>query len=337
MAPRVSIIVPCFNEKRTIGMLLQAILNQSFPVSDLEVVIADGLSSDGTREVVHEFAALNPSLSINLVDNPKRIIPAALNVALNQARGEYIIRLDAHSVPQPDYISLCIEVLEATAAANVGGAWEIKPSSDDWVARSIAAAASHPLGAGDARYRYRGDAGEVDTVPFGAFRRLWVDRVGGFNEELLSNEDYEYNYRLRKAGGKIWFDPRIQSVYFAREDLRNLMLQYLRYGYWKAVMLAQNPSSIRWRQALPALFVLGLLGLCVVALFFPIARIFLAIYIGVYGVVTLGFGILEAVRKRDLGLVVGFPIALWTMHLSWGTAFFVGMLKWIFGRLRGGN
>ena len=337
MAPKVSIIVPCFNEKRTIAMLLQAILNQSFPVSDLEVVIADGLSSDGTREVVHEFAESNPSLSINLVDNPKRNIPAALNVALDQAKGEFIIRLDAHSVPRPDYVSLCIEVLETTAAANVGGAWEIKPSSDGWVARSIAAAASHPLGAGDARYRYRGDAGEVDTVPFGAFRRSWVDRVGGFNEELLSNEDYEYNYRLRKAGGKIWFDPRIQSVYFARNDLRNLMLQYLRYGYWKAVMLAQNPSSIRWRQALPALFVLGLLSLSGLALFFPIARIFLVIYIGVYGVVTLGFGIFEATRKRDLGLVVGFPIALWTMHLSWGTAFFVGTLKLIYGRLRGGT
>jgi glycosyltransferase involved in cell wall biosynthesis len=335
MTPTVSIIVPCFNEQRTIGMLLEAIFNQTYPIEDIEVVIADGFSTDGTREVVEQFANEHASLSIFLVDNPKRIIPAALNISIEYARGDYIIRLDAHSIPEPDYIALCIETIQKTGAANVGGAWEIKPAGNEWVARSIAAAASHPLGAGDARYRYKGDAGEVHTVPFGAFQRSWVDRVGEFNETLLSNEDYEYNYRLRRAGGKIWFDPAIQSVYFARKDLRELMVQYLRYGYWKAMMLAQNPESLRWRQALPAGFVFGLITLSVLGLALPFTRIFLAIYVGVYAAITIGFGLVEALRRLDLGIVFGFPLALWVMHLAWGSAFFGGIIAWLLRRLRG--
>lgn len=335
MTPTVSIIVPCFNEQRTIGMLLDAIFNQTYPVEDIEVVIADGFSTDGTREVVEQFANEHASLSILLVDNPKRIIPAALNVSIGHARGDYIIRLDAHSIPEPDYVALCIETIQKTGAANVGGAWEIKPAGEAWVARSIAAAASHPLGAGDARYRYKGDAGEVHTVPFGAFQRSWVDRVGEFNETLLSNEDYEYNYRLRRAGGKIWFDPAIQSVYFARKDLRELMVQYLRYGYWKAMMLAQNPESLRWRQALPAGFVFGLITLSVLALALPFTRIFLAIYVGVYAAITIGFGLVEALRRLDLGIVFGFPLALWVMHFAWGSAFFGGIIAWLLRRFRG--
>lgn len=335
MTPTVSIIVPCLNEQRTIGMLLDAIFNQTYPVEDIEVVIADGFSTDGTREVVEQFANEHASLSILLVDNPKRIIPAALNVSIGHARGDYIIRLDAHSIPEPDYVALCIETIQKTGAANVGGAWEIKPAGEEWVARSIAAAASHPLGAGDARYRYKGDAGEVHTVPFGAFQRSWVDRVGEFNETLLSNEDYEYNYRLRRAGGKIWFDPAIQSVYFARKDLRELMVQYLRYGYWKAMMLAQNPESLRWRQALPAGFVFGLITLSVLALALPFTRIFLAIYVGVYAAITIGFGLVEALRRLDLGIVFGFPLALWVMHFAWGSAFFGGIIAWLLRRFRG--
>lgn len=337
MTPSVSIIVPCFNEERTIGMLLKAIYDQTYPVEELEVVIADGFSNDGTREVIDNFNNEHPSLSITLVDNPKRIIPAALNVALEHAHGDYIIRLDAHSIPKPDYVALCIEVMDKTGAANVGGAWEIKPSSNSWVARSIAAAASHQLGAGDARYRYMGDAGEVDTVPFGAFQRSWIDKVGEFNQSLLSNEDYEYNYRLRRAGGKIWFDPKIRSVYFARSNLRKLMLQYLRYGYWKAMMLAHNPDSLRWRQALPAGFVFLLLALSILALVLPSTRVILASYVGVYLSITFGFGLVGAMQKRDPGLGIGFPIALWTMHLAWGSAFIGGIIAWSLRRLRGGK
>lgn len=321
MIPKVSIIVPCYNEERTIGMLLQAIHSQDFPVEDLEVLIADGRSTDKTREVVMAFQRNHPALNITVIDNPSRIIPAALNLAIAASKGEFIIRLDAHSVPERDYVARCIQALERTGAANVGGIWIIRPSKNTWLARSIAAAAGHPLGAGGARYRIRGHEGEVETVPFGAFQREWVERVGGFNEDLITNEDYEYNVRLRQAGGSIWFDPAIRSIYFARSSLPALARQYTRYGYWKARMLRRFPGSIRWRQALPPFFVLSLLGLAAFGFFWKPAHYLLGLQLGIYALITMFSGIHQAITKRDLGLLIGFPLSLWTMHFFWGGAF----------------
>jgi len=184
-------------------LLLEAIRRQTYQLNEIEVIIADGMSDDGTRDAIQDYASQHPELSIRLIDNPQRIIPAALNVALKAAKGNVIIRLDAHSAPKPDYVERCLAVLEETDAANVGGVWEIQPGAETWIARAIAAAASHPLGAGDARYRISGHPGPVDTVPFGAFRKDWLERVGPFNEDLLTNEDYEYNARIRKAGGVV--------------------------------------------------------------------------------------------------------------------------------------
>ena len=335
MKPAVSIVVPCYNEARTIGFLLDALLQQSFPIKDAEVIIADGLSTDGTREVIQQFAQEHPDLNVRIVDNPKQIIPAAINVAFENAQGDVIIRLDAHSIPDTNYIERCLEVLKDTGAANVGGVWQIKPASENWIARAIAKAASNPLGAGDARYRFGGSAGEVETVPFGSFQKAWVDRVGRFDETLLTNEDYEYNYRIRQAGGKIWYDPSIQSIYFARGNLKSLAKQYFRYGYWKAVMLSRHPSSLRWRQALPVLFVLGILLFGLLAIMSVLGRYLLSCYLGIYIFVTFIAGMIEAFRYKDIGLVLGFPIALWTMHLSWGSAFLWAICSKLIWRRRG--
>lgn len=330
MKTRVSIIIPCYNERRTIGSLLEAIYKQTYPLGDLEVVIADGMSTDGTREAIKAFSLEHPELAIRVIDNPDRIIPAALNLAIDQSHGEVIIRLDAHSIPRPDYVEQCLIVLENTGAANVGGVWDIQPFIENWLARSIAAAASHPLGAGDARYRTSGDAGEVDTVPFGAYRREWMDGVGPFNQNLLSNEDYEYNARLRQAGGVIWFDPAIRSVYFARGDLQSLARQYARYGYWKARMLRLYPGSLRWRQALPPLFILATILLGLAAPFWYPARLLLGVQLSLYGAIILLVGLMQALRRRDIGLLLGFPLAVLMMHFAWGGAFLWSILTVFF-------
>jgi len=151
--PRVSIIIPCYNEEATIEGLLEALRAQTYPLEQLEVVIADGMSEDGTRERIARFAERHPELAVRMVDNPKRIIPAALNRAIEAARGQVVIRMDAHSIPATDYVAKCLEVLEETGAANVGGVWDIQPGAESWIARGIAAAAAHPIGAGGARYR----------------------------------------------------------------------------------------------------------------------------------------------------------------------------------------
>ena len=334
MNPRVSIIVPCFNEHRTIGSLLQAIYDQTTPRTNLEVIIADGLSTDGTRDVIQDFVSDHPDLSIRLIDNPERIIPVALNRAIEAAEGEVLVRLDAHSIPNQDYIERCLDVLESTGSANVGGLWEIRPSEEGWIARSIALAAGHRLGAGDARYRTGGEACEVDTIPFGAFKREWVDRVGPFDVTLITNEDYEFNVRLRQAGGVIWFDPTIRSTYFARRDLVSLARQYARYGYWKARMLRRYPESLRWRQALPPLFVLSVIVLSISALFCYPARVLMAVQLALYALLVFFVGVERSLHARDWKIVVGFPLAIWTMHFAWGGGFLWSILGMIFGAHR---
>ncbi len=212
--PKISIIVPCYNEQDTIYLLLESLLEQTYPQQEMEVVIVDGMSTDRTREQIAAFQGAHPQLNIQIVDNPKRTIPAALNRAIEAAQGEMIVRLDAHSMPRPDYVARSVEALEAGLGENVGGVWEIRPGGQGRLARAIAVAAAHPLGAGDARYRVGGQASAVDTVPFGAFRRELVDRIGYFDETLPINEDYEFNVRARQAGAIIWLDPAIRSVNF---------------------------------------------------------------------------------------------------------------------------
>jgi len=326
MSPNVSIIVPCYNEASTIGGLLEAISSQTHAIEETEVVIADGGSTDGTREAIDDSARNHPRLQLKVVDNPGRSIPAALNLAVAASRGAVVIRLDAHSTPEPDYVERCLETLERRQAANVGGLWEIKPGRDTWIARGIAAAAAHPLGAGDARYRTSGSEVPVETVPFGAYPRDWLDRVGQFNEDLLTNEDYEYNERIRRLGGVVWFNPAIRSAYLARGSLLALSRQYARYGFWKARMLLRFPASLRLRQALPPLFVLSSLALLVSIPFVRFAPAALAVEWGAYAAILLSAGLVEGVRRRSASMLVGFPLAVAAMHLAWGGAFWWGLL-----------
>ncbi len=324
--PKISVIVPCYNEQGTIHLLLQALYDQTYPREMIEIIIADGQSTDRTREVIDEYHQTHPDLGLQIVDNPKRNIPSGLNRAIEAATGTYIVRLDAHSVPHNEYIDRCIQALQKGKGDNVGGIWEIKPSNQTWTARAIATAASHPLGVGDAKYRHGGLAQIVDTVPFGAYHRSLIDRIGPYDETLLSNEDYEFNVRVRKAGGIVWLDPAIRSIYFARRSLKELARQYWRYGYWKAQMLRRYPDTLRWRQ-LSALLVLSLGGLGVLSFFFPPARWLLALEILVYSSALLLAGIQSSLRKKDPGLLPGVPIAIATMHLTWGTAFLWSALQ----------
>jgi glycosyltransferase involved in cell wall biosynthesis len=323
----VSVIVPCYNEQATIGLLLDALYNQTYPRQDMEVIIADGLSTDGTRQEIEAYQLAHPQLKIVIVDNQQRIIPAGLNQAIRASSGEFIVRLDAHSVPNPDYIERCVTALQANLGENVGGVWEIKPAGEGWMAKAIAEAASHPLGVGDAYYRYTGSAKSVDTVPFGAFRRSLIDQIGLFDETLLTNEDYEFNVRVRQANKQIWLDPAIRSIYFARPTWGALLRQYWRYGYWKGRMLRRYPHTIRWRQALPPLFVISLISLFLAGFWAPIAHIVLLIELCVYFGVLFIVAATLAIKNSDLTLMIGIPLAIGSMHIAWGAALLLSLIK----------
>ena len=325
---KVSLIVPCYNEENNIQDLLSAICEQSFPLSDLEVIIADGMSTDKTRERIQSFAASAPDLTIRVIDNTKRTIPAALNQAIKSASGDYIIRMDAHSQPHPDYIELCLKALEAGKGDNVGGVIRVKQENPDWIAQSIARAAAHPLGVGDARYRTGTKAQEVDTVPFGAFHSSLIDRVGGFDESLLSNEDYEFNVRIRKMGGKVWLEPDIKATYLSRPTLKALAAQYWRYGYWKLRMLTRYPETLRWRQ-LAGLFVLSWLVWGILSIWFILFRWILVAQAGIYLLSLVISGIKAAWEHKKAYLLIGLPLAITTMHFSWGMGFLWSIIRLI--------
>ena len=330
MSARVSVIVPCYNERSTITRLLEGLSLQTYPKEAFEVIVADGMSSDGTLDAIQEYLKKRPGLNLSVVEVPIRSIPAAVNLAVDRAVGDVIIRLDAHSVPESDYIQRCLDTLERIGAANAGGLWVIKASNESWIAAGIAVAAAHPIGAGDARYRTGGAEGEVDTVPFGAYPREWLKRIGPFNERLLTNEDYEYNSRIRAAGGMVWFDPSIRSIYYSRGTLRALARQYARYGFWKMRMLRSFPETLRWRQALPPLFVIISLFLLIVSPFSAGSRMLLFAVWGLYLTIMLAIGIWAAFGRQRAALALGMPLALITMHLFWGWGAVRGIFDLLF-------
>lgn len=323
----VSIIVPCYNEQATIRLLLTSIYSQTYPRESMEVIIADGRSTDQTLNEIAAFQRDHPELQVAVVDNPKRIIPAGLNRAIQSARGDFIVRLDGHSVPNPDYVTRCVQALQERHGDNVGGVWEIKPRNQTWQARSVAVAASHRLGVGDAHYRVGKRPQKVDTVPFGAFSRTIIDRIGPFDESLLTNEDYEFNARLRQAGGVVWLDPEIRTVYFPPDSILALARQYWRYGFWKARMLRRYPETIRWRQALPPTFVLSLILLGLVGIWLPLAWWMLLIQLGIYMLALFISGIKAWIQNNDAALLLGLPLSIATMHINWGAAFLWSLVR----------
>lgn len=293
----------------------------------METVIADGGSTDGTRQIIDLYVTMHPEHKVVVVGNPDRFIPSGLNRAIAASTGEILMRLDGHSRPQPGYLDACVRMLEEGKGDMVGGGLDIIPREDTWEARSITAAVSNPVGVGDAHFRFSHTAQEVDTVAFCAYRRDWIDRIGGYDETLQSNEDYEFNSRLRKAGGKIWLDPSLRVEYFPPATLWRLHKQYWRYGFWKARMARRFPETLRWRQFLPpAVLLLGLLLLLAGLLAKPFLYVLGGI-LGVYVALLLVVGVQSAWKQRDPVVAVGMPLAVATMHMSWAMAFLWSLLR----------
>jgi glycosyltransferase involved in cell wall biosynthesis len=324
--PKVSIIIPCYNEEKTIGLLLKAIQKQNYPLSKIEIVIADSLSTDATREKISEFIQGNPSSLVKVVDNAKRTIPSGINCAADAATGEILVRLDAHSEPNEEYVKTSVDLLKNNVAENVGGIWEIQPGEDACIAKAIAKAAAHPLGVGDAKYRVSTKAQYVDTVPFGAFYKKTFENIGRFDETLLANEDYEFNTRIKNSGGRVWLDPRIRSKYYARKNLKELAKQYWRYGFWKVKMLQRYPATIRWRQAIPPLFIASIFLLGILSIFIPFTRIILGVEFGIYLSTVLIIGLQTVIKHNDLCFLL-MPFAIITMHFSWGGGFINSLFR----------
>jgi succinoglycan biosynthesis protein ExoA len=244
--PDVSVVMPVRDEAIALGAAVESVLRQEYPGS-LEVVLAVAPSGDGTDAVAERLAARDPR--VRWVRNPAGTTPAGLNTAIGHSDGEVVVRLDGHAELDDGYVRLAVEVLERTGADNVGGIQQATGATR--FERAVAAAMTSRFGVGDAKFHYGGTAGPTDTVYLGVFRRSALERVGGFDESLIRNQDYELNWRIRASGGVVWFDPRLRVGYRPRPTLQALARQYYEYGWWKAEVLRRHPASARWRQLVP--------------------------------------------------------------------------------------
>ena len=258
MDPFVSVIIPTFNEEKYISSLLENILQQDYPGDRLEVFIIDGLSNDRTPEIIEDYHKRHPSIQMLL--NEKRFVSFALNLGIKKSHGDVIIRMDAHSEYPVDYISKLVRYLFELKADNVGGTWITKPADDSAKANSIAIAVSSVFGVGDAQYRLGvNKVRKVDTVPFGCFRRSLFDKIGLFDEELLRNQDDEFNARITENGGSIYLVPDVPIIYYARRDISSLLKMFYQYSFFKPLVNRKLKKPATIRQFVPPLFVLFLL------------------------------------------------------------------------------
>lgn len=326
----VSVVVPCYNEERYIVKALEQLADQ-YDKRHYEIILVDGRSEDNTRAVIEQFKRNRSDVAVVLVDNPVRNIPTALNLGIAAARGNIIARMDAHAIPSEGYIRRCVEVLRQGDVGVVGMPCRVRPGAETLTARAIAGGVSHPFGIGDATYRLEQGASAqeaVDTVAFACFRKSLWEQLGGYNEELLTNEDYDFNYRARKSGQPVILDRSGHCDYFARTTLRDLATQYIRYGGWKARMVKLHPRSLKLRHLVAPLFVvsivlLGLLG----SLWFPFWAL-LGFEIAFYVVCALSFGF--AITRRGgggIGLWLLMPLVFATIHLAWGSSFLLGLIR----------
>jgi glycosyltransferase involved in cell wall biosynthesis len=327
----ISIIAACRNETRHIRPFLDSILAQDFQNLTWEAIIADGTSTDGTQAIVAEYSERQPN--IRLQANPGRIVSTGLNAAIRASRGRLILRMDAHTRYAPDYCVRCVAASTATNAGNVGG--PARTSATGVKGSAIAAAYHSRFSTGGARFHDPSFQGWVDTVPYGCWRRETFDEIGMFDEELVRNQDDEFNLRLIRAGGRIWQDPAILSWYSPRAELSALFHQYFQYGFWKVAVIRKHRIPGSWRHLVPAVFVLLnlLLPLTVVAcaaagsgpgLTWSL-RLWLA-FLGCYAAGNLGASLLAA-RGAGWKTLPFLPGAFAAFHFSYGLGFLAGLLR----------
>jgi len=321
--PFVTVIMPVRNEADFIHRSLGAVLAQDYPRERMEIIIADGQSTDNTREIIESFRPRCPGLRI--VDNPGKIAPTGLNAAMAQAGGEIIVRVDGHCEIEPDYVRRSVEHLQNDGVDAVGG--PLETIGETPLAGVVALAMSSKFGVGGSAFRTVSDKTMLtDTVAFPAYTRSVIERAGDYDEELVRNQDDEYNYRLRKFGAKVLLAADVRSRYYSRSNLRSLWRQYYQYGYWKVRVMQKHPRQMRLRQFIPPLFVAALIS-SLIALLFSVIGVWLFCFVaGSYIMANLAASILTA-RSRETTQPWLLPVAFAALHLAYGSGFLYGLIR----------
>lgn len=325
-AVRVSVILPCRNEGEHIERCLRSILSQEPPPGGFEIIVADGMSTDSTRAILERLAKEDDR--VRVIENPGGIVSSGLNAAIAVAGGTVIVRMDAHTIYADDYLQQCVAVLEETGMDNVGG--PALTLSDGYIETAISAAYHSPFSVGGARFHNPSYEGLVDTVPYGCWPRSVFSKIGLFDEDLVRNQDDEFNLRLIRSQGTIWQSPRIKSWYRGRGSLGDLFRQYRQYGYWKVRVIQKHrlPASIR--HVVPGACVVSVALLLIASWWWPSALWTLIAMIGLYAAATLAA---SAVTARKAGrmwrLLPILPLVFGTYHISYGIGFLQGVVDFL--------
>jgi len=317
----VSIVMPVFNEEKFIDKCIRSLLQQDYSVHNMEWIFVDGCSTDKTVEKINTYALKNP-VHFRVFNNPKKIVPYAMNIGIAESSGKYIIRLDAHADYAPNYISKCVYFLEKTDAENVGGVVDTK--AEGFIGRSIAKILSSKFGVGNSRFRTNGNSGYVDTVPFGAFKREVFSKYGGYDERLVRNQDNELNYRIRKHGGKIFLSNEIRSSYYCRDSIKELSQMAKNNGTWNIITTKLCPGSMGLRHFIPLIFVLSIVFITLLGFIHPLFLIGLGIELSLYFMLDMFFSCKQADSFIEtLLLLILFPV----FHISYGSGSIIGFFK----------
>lgn len=319
----ISVICPIYNEEIYIDKCIESILKQDYPKDDLEVLFVDGMSTDRTRRIIAQYAQIYPF--ILLLDNPKKIVPPAMNIGIKAAKGDIIIRLDAHAIYPENYFSELVRQLRKLGADNVGAICRTLPADDSPKCRAIAAALSSSFGMGNSYFRVGGDrVMQVDTVPFGCYWRKVFDKIGVYDDELVRNQDDELNGRLIKNGGKIYLLPNLVVDYFARNTIKKTGKMFYQYGLYKPLVNKKLGAPATIRQFFPVLFVVGLVCGLIVGL---LNHYLLLIYLTVLFLYLL-LAFISCIRMTNSIRQIFYQIiAYLTIHLNYGWGYLVGIYK----------
>ena len=323
--PLVSLIIPCRNEESFISTCLDSLLAGEYPKNRLEILVVDGLSSDHTRAIVEGYARAYPF--VQLLCNPMRTIPSAMNLGIERAKGDVLIKIDAHSSYPPGFVPSCVNALRDYAADNVGGVLEIKAANDGLVARTIAAVLRHPFGSGNALVKVgAAKPTESDAVAFGCFPRTLFARIGMWNERLVGSSDMDINQRILQSGGKIFLLPTICVRYYADAELQSFWAHNFADGVWATYVMQFGSRAWAWRHWVPFLFVLSLTISIGTALLVPAGRM---LFFGVavpYLIVCFGASASLAKRERDSRMLLSAPLAFGIRHIAHGMGASYGLL-----------
>ena len=319
----VSVIMPVRNEADFIEQAVQSILGNEYPAENMEILVVDGMSDDGTREIVERLAQADSR--VKLLDNPRRIVPTAMNIGIKAAGGDVFVRIDGHARVPKDFIENSIECLREHPEAWVSGGY-IKTVADNYIGGAIASAMRSPIGVGNARFRTGDYDGWVDTLAFGMHYKWVVDKIGYFDEELVRNQDDEFNLRIILAGGKICMSKSVQSTYFSRTSLGQLWRQYFQYGFWRIRTFQKHKRPATPRQLVPLLFVLSILLLGIGGFLWTPFWVLLLTEMILY-VLGLIIGAVDVGRKSEWRFAPIAPLVFMILHFAYGLGSLWGIIR----------